>query len=226
MNVILFGASGMVGQGALLECLDDPAVQRVLAVVRRPTGRVSPKLDEVVVSDFTDFSAVESRFAGYDTCLFCLGVSAAGLNEAEYRRVTYDYTLAAATTLARVAPGLTFCYVSGAGTDSSEQGWQMWGRVKGKTENDLLKLPLGAAYMFRPGYIQPTRGVTSSTGWYRAIYSTVGWLYPAVAALFPTSVMTSATLGKALIAAAKRGAPKKVLEATDIIELARQAGAS
>lgn len=225
VKIILFGATGMVGQGALLECLDDPEVERVLAVVRRPTGKAHEKLDELVVKDFTDYSAVEDRLRGYDACLFCLGVSAAGMTEAEYRRVTYDYTLAAARTLARLNPVLTFCYVSGSGTDSTEKGRQMWARVKGKVENDLLALPLGAAYMFRPGYIQPVRGVVSSTRLYRAIYATVGWTYPLLAKAFPESLLTSSTLGRALLVAAKRGAPKRVLEAADINALVPRAPA-
>lgn len=216
VRIILFGATGMVGQGALLECLDDPEVERVLAVVRRPTGKTHEKLDELVVTDFTDYTSVEDRLRGYDACLFCLGVSAAGMTEAEYRRVTYDYTLAAARTLARLNPSLTFCYVSGQGTDSTEKGWQMWARVKGKVENDLLALPLGAAYMFRPGYIQPVRGVVSTVGFYRAAYATVGWAYPLLSKAFPASLMTSSDLGRALLVAAKRGAPKRVLEAPDI----------
>jgi len=141
------------------------------------------------------------------------------MKEAAYRTITYDYALAAAKTLSKANPSLTFCYVSGAGTDSTERGFQMWARVKGKTENDLLALPMAGAFMFRPGYIQPVRGVTSATGWYRTIYAIVGWLYPAVSAMFPKSVMTSETLGKALIRAAKHGAPKRVLEPRDIIEL-------
>jgi uncharacterized protein YbjT (DUF2867 family) len=225
VKIILFGATGMVGQGTLLECLDDPEVERVLAVVRRPTGKAHEKLEELVVKDFTDYSAVEARLRGYDACLFCLGVSAAGMKEQEYRRITYDYTLAAAKTLARLNPALTFCYVSGAGTDSSEKGWQMWARVKGKVENDLLALPLGAAFMFRPGFIQPVRGVVSSTGWYRAIYAAAGWMYPALSRVFPKSLLTSATLGRALLVAAKHGAPKRVLEAADIHALVAPAGA-
>jgi uncharacterized protein YbjT (DUF2867 family) len=216
VHVILFGATGMVGQGALLECLDDPDVERVLAVVRRRTGTTHAKLEELFVNDFTDYAAVEDRLRGYDACLFCLGVSAAGRTEAEYRRVTYDYTLAAARTLARLSPSISFCYVSGSGTDSTEKGRSMWARVKGKVENDLLALPLGAAYMFRPGYIQPVRGVVSSTRLYRAIYAAVGWMYPVLSKAFPESVLTSATLGRALLVAAKRGAPKRVLEPADI----------
>jgi len=216
VRIILFGATGMLGQGALLECLDDPEVERVLAVVRRPTGTTHDKLEELVVKDFTNYSAVEERLHPYDACLFCLGVSAAGMKDADYRLVTYDYTLAAARTLARLNPALTFCYVSGSGTDSTEKGWQMWARVKGKVENDLLALPLGAAYMFRPGYVQPVRGVVSSTRLYRAVYAAVGWAYPTLAKVFPASMMTSSSLGRAMLVAAKRGASKHVLEAADI----------
>jgi uncharacterized protein YbjT (DUF2867 family) len=225
MKIILFGATGMVGQGALLECLDDPEVERVLAVVRRPTGKTHEKLEELVVKDFTNYSDVEDRLRGYDACLFCLGVSAVGMTEAEYRRVTYDYTLAAAQTLARLNPDLTFCYVSGSGTDSTEKGRQMWARVKGKVENDVLALPLGAAYMFRPGYIQPVRGVVSSIGLYRSIYAAVGWAYPLLAKVFPRSLLTSSSLGRALLEAAKHGAPKRVLEAADINALVPRAPA-
>lgn len=225
VKIILFGATGMVGQGALLECLDDPEVERVLAVVRRPTGKTHEKLDELVVKDFSDYSTVEDRLRGFDACLFCLGVSAAGMAEAEYRRVTYDYTLAAARTLARLNPALTFCYVSGQGTDSTEKGWQMWARVKGKVENDLLALPLGGAYMFRPGYIQPVRGVASTVGLYRAAYATIGWAYPLLSKALPRSLMTSSDLGRALLVAAKRGAPKRVLEASDINALVPRAPA-
>jgi uncharacterized protein YbjT (DUF2867 family) len=225
VKIILFGATGMVGQGTLLECLDDPEVERVLAVVRRPTGKTHEKLEELVVKDFTDYAAVEDRLRGYDACLFCLGVSAAGMKEEAYRHVTYDYTLAAAKALARLNPALTFCYVSGAGTDSTEKGWQMWARVKGKVENDLLALPLGAAFMFRPGFIQPVRGVVSSTGWYRAIYAAAGWMYPVLSKAFPESLMTSSILGRALLVAAKRGAPKRVLEAADINAMVPRASA-
>jgi uncharacterized protein YbjT (DUF2867 family) len=221
MKVILFGATGMVGQGTLLECLDDPGVERVLAVVRRPTGRSHPKLVELVHQDFSDYSAAESQLQGYDACFFCLGVSAAGLSEAEYTKITYDYTLAAARTLARLNPQLVFCYVSGQGTDSTGKSWQMWARVKGRTENDLLALPLGGAYMFRPGFIQPVRGVVSSTGWYRVMYAIIGPLYPLLSRLFPRALVTSAELGQALLRTARQAAPKKILAAADIAALAR-----
>jgi uncharacterized protein YbjT (DUF2867 family) len=223
MKIVLFGATGMIGQGVLLESLDDPQVEKVLAVVRRPTGRSHPKLAELVHENFADFSAVESQLVGYDACLFCLGVSAAGLEEAAYSRITYDYTLAAAKTLSRLNPKLVFCYVSGSGTDSSEKGWQMWARVKGRTENALLALPLAGAYMFRPGYIQPVRGVVSSTRLYRAMYTMFGPAYPVLSRLFPHSLLTSASLGRALLRAARVGAAKKILEPRDINELAAAA---
>src|SRR6267378_2721490 len=167
MRVILFGATGMVGQGVLRECLINPAVERVLAVGRSATGQQHAKLRELVLQDFLDFSAVTGELTGYDACFFCLGVSSAGMTEAAYRRVTYDVTLAAARSLATINPAMTFIYVSGARTDSSERGRSMWARVKGQTENALLRLPFKSAYMFRPAAIQPLHGITSKTRWYR-----------------------------------------------------------
>ena len=171
---------------------------------------------EIVHRDFSDFSGIADQLAGYDACFFCLGVSAAGMNEAEYYRMTYEITIAAAQTLVERNPGMTFVYVSGAGTDSSERGRSRWARVKGKTENDLLRMPFGAAYMFRPGYIQPRYGIRSKTGWYRAMYAVVTPLYPLLRWLFPKSVITTEQLGRAMIAVAKRGAPKRILETADI----------
>ena len=171
MKVILFGATGMVGQGVLRECLIDAGVESVLAVGRSPTGQQHPKLHEIVHGDFTDFSAIESELSGYDACFFCLGVSSLGMDAERYRHLTYDITMAAATTLARLNPGMVFIYVTGRGTDSTEQGSLRWARVKGKTENDLLKLPFKAAYMFRPGGIQPLHGMRSKTGWINAVYA-------------------------------------------------------
>ena len=159
MKVILFGATGMVGQGVLRECLIDAGVTEVLAVGRSPTGVQHAKLHEILHDDFTDFSKIESQLAGYDACFFCLGVSSIGMDPERYRHLTYDVTMAAAKTLARLNPGMVFTYVTGKGTDSTEQGPLRWARVKGKTENDLLKLPFKAAYMFRPSGIQPLHGV-------------------------------------------------------------------
>jgi uncharacterized protein YbjT (DUF2867 family) len=216
MKVILFGASGMVGQGVLRECLLDPDVEGVLSIVRAPTGRVDPKLRELVHRDFFDFSAIENQLTGYDACFFCLGVSSAGMKEADYRRVTYDITLAAGRTLARLTPAMTFIYVSGAGTDSSEKGSTMWARVKGKTENDLLGLPFKAAYMFRPGAIVPLYGARSKTKFVQALHTVLKPVLPALYALFPKYVTTTEQVGRAMLTAAKRGAPKPILETSDI----------
>jgi uncharacterized protein YbjT (DUF2867 family) len=220
MKVILFGATGMVGQGVLRECLLDPEVESVLAIGRRGTGQTHEKLREIVHQDFFDFSAIESQLAGYDACFFCLGVSSAGMKEEEYRRLTYDITLAAAQALARQNPGtMTFLYVSGTGTDSSEKGRTMWARVKGETENALLRLPFKAAYMLRPGYIQPLHGITSSTKWTRVLYAVMGPLYPVWKTLFPKYVTTTEQLGRAMIHVAKHGAPQPILENQDLARL-------
>ncbi|MEU8318704.1 NAD(P)H-binding protein [Nonomuraea sp. NPDC048881] len=208
MRVIIFGATGMVGRGVLRECLLDERVTAVLTVGRSPTGTVHPKLRELLHADLSDLSAVEGELAGYDACFFCLGVSAAGMSEQEYRRITYDYTLAAGTTLARLSPSSTFVYVSGAGTDA--HGRAMWARVKGATENALLALPFHA-YMFRPGYIQPMHGVTSRTRWYRLAYVVAAPLYPLLRRLFPASVTTTERIGQAMITVAERGAPERIL---------------
>jgi uncharacterized protein YbjT (DUF2867 family) len=170
MKVILFGATGMVGQGVLRECLLDAGVASVLAVGRSPTGQRHAKLNEIVHDNFLDYSAIESQLTGCDACFFCLGVSSVGMDEERYRHLTYDITLAAARTLAKLNPRMVFVYVTGRGTDSTEQGRLMWARVKGKTENDLLKLPFRAAYMFRPAGIQPLHGIRSKTAWYQAVY--------------------------------------------------------
>jgi len=216
MKVILFGATGMVGQGVLRECLLDPDVEQILSIVRTATGRREPKLRELVRNDFFDFSRVENDLAGYDACFFCLGVSSAGMNEADYRRVTYDIALSAARTLARINPAMTFIYVSGMGTDSSENGSSMWARVKGKTENDLLGLRFKAAYMFRPAAIVPLHGIKSKTKLYQFFYTVLGPVLPVMYKAFPQYVTTSEQLGRAMLTVAKRGAPKSVLENPDI----------
>src|SRR4030088_892232 len=174
MKVVLFGASGMVGQGVLRECLLDGGVESVLAVGRSLSGQTHAKLREIVHNDFLDFSGIESELAGFDACFFCLGVSSVGMSEERYRHLTYDITLAAAKTLAKLNPQMVFVYVTGRGTDSSERGRSMWARVKGKTENDLLKLPFKAAYMFRPAYIHPVHGVTPKLPAYRVLLSVIG----------------------------------------------------
>lgn len=217
INAILTGATGMVGEGVLHECLRHPAVTSLLVIGRRPCGVRHEKLKEIIHDDFFDFSGIESQLHGYNACYFCLGASSVGKNEADYTRITYDLTMALARPLARINPGLTFCYVSGAGTDSSEQGRSMWARVKGKTENDLLKLPFKAAYMFRPGYIQPTPGLKNTLPAYKFFAP----LYPLWKTLFPKYVTTLEEIGLAMIHAVTNGYEKPVLECRDIRRLAQ-----
>jgi uncharacterized protein YbjT (DUF2867 family) len=219
MKVILFGATGMVGQGVMRECLIDPKVETVLAVGRSPTGVQNAKLREIVHDNFLDFSAIESQLAGYDACFFCLGVSSVGMSEERYRHLTYDITLGAATTLSRLNPGMVFVYVTGQGTDSTEQGRLMWARVKGKTENDLLKLPFKAAYMFRPAGIQPLHGVRSRTAWVQAIYVVASPLLTWLDRVAPKYMTTTEQVGRAMIKVARDGYPKPVLESEDINRL-------
>jgi uncharacterized protein YbjT (DUF2867 family) len=219
MDVVLFGATGMVGQGVLRECLLDPQVHRVLSVGRSATLQQHPKLREIHRADLFDFSDIKPELSGYDACFFCLGVSAAGKTEEEYRHVTYDITLAAATTLVRLNPQMTFIYVSGSGTDSTERGRTMWARVKGSTENALLRLPFKAAYMFRPAGIQPMHGETSKTRLYRVFYAIAPPLFPLLRRLFPRYMTTTEQIGTAMIAAARNGAPNEILETEDINRL-------
>jgi uncharacterized protein YbjT (DUF2867 family) len=221
MKAILFGATGMIGQGVLRECLLDPEVESVVAVVRRPTGKRHEKLREIVPSDFFDFSSLEGDLSGFDACFFCLGVSSAGMSEAEYRRVTYDVTMAAARVLAKWNPGMTFLYMSGAGADSTESGRAMWARVKGATENALRRLPFKAAYVLRPAYIQPLDGIVSRTKWTRLLYAVMGPLYPLWKTSFPKHVTTTEELARAMIRVAKRGASKPILESADFAEVLR-----
>lgn len=219
MRVIIFGATGMVGQGVLRECLIDPGVTHVVAVGRSPTGVRSAKLTEIMHGDFWDYSAIESQLTGFDACFFCLGVSSIGMSEERYRHLTYDLTLAAATTLARLNPQMTFTYVTGAGTDSTEQGSRMWARVKGKTENDLLKLPFRAAFMFRPGAIQPLHGIRSKTAWVQAVYTATWPLWSVLRRISPRLVTSTEQMGRAMIHVARAGFPRKVLEMKDINSL-------
>jgi uncharacterized protein YbjT (DUF2867 family) len=220
MNVVIFGATGMVGKGVLVECLDDARVEHVLLVSRHPTDVSHPKIREIVHADFTDFGSLKATFAELDACFYCLGVTAVGLSESQYHHLTYDLALAAATTLAAAsADRLTFCYVSGEGTDSTERGRTMWARVKGKTENALLRLPFKAAFMFRPGYIQPLRGIRSKTRWYQAFYDVAGPLYPLLRRMFPRYVTTTANIGRAMIRVAAAGSSKQILSSADINQL-------
>lgn len=211
MKVIVYGASGMVGQGVLRECLLDPEITRVLVVGRRSLGRQHGKLSEIVLPDLADQSTVD--FTGYDACFFCLGVSSAGMSEDAYRHVTYDMTMAAANPLHEANPDACFIYVSGVGTDSTEQGRTMWARVKGKTENDLLKL-FPNAYMFRPGVIEPTHGATSSTTVYRIGYTLLRPVFPLIRRM--KSVTSTDRIGKAMIALARHGGDRRILYPRDI----------
>ena len=217
MKVIIFGATGMVGQGVLREALAAPDVERVVAVVRTPAGLQHPKLTELVHDDFTSFAGLDEQLRGFDACFYCLGVSAASMSEPEYRRVTYDFTVAAATELARLNPNMVFIYVSGAGTDSTAQGRSMWARVKGETENALLRLPFRASFMFRPAYIHPAHGERSRTRGYRILYGATGWLFPLLRRLFPRAVTTTEELGRAMLRVAREGAPNQRLENSDIV---------
>jgi uncharacterized protein YbjT (DUF2867 family) len=216
MNVILFGATGMVGQGVLRECLLDPDVHQILSIVRTPSGQQHPKLRELVHADFFNYSDIEPELTGFDACFFSLGVSSAGMPEAQYKHLTYDLTLAAAATLAKLNPQMIFVYVSGAGTDSTERGRIMWARVKGKTENDLLKLPFRAAYMFRPGIIQPLHGIKSKTRVYQFFYSAFKPIFPLLKSVFPQSLNTTEQVGRAMLQVAKHGFPLPTLETKDI----------
>jgi uncharacterized protein YbjT (DUF2867 family) len=219
MKVLLFGATGMIGQGVLRECLLDPRVTQVRSIVRRPSGQLHPKLKEILHEDFLDFTSSEGDLSGLDACLWCLGMTSAGLTEEAYRRVTVDLTLAAATTLSRLNPAMTFCFVSGAGSDSTEQGRIMWARVKGQAENAVRRLPFKAVYVFRPGFIRPLHGITSRTTLYRILYRVMGPFLPLLRLVAPDSITTTERLAKAMIQAALEGAPKSVLEMADINRL-------
>ena len=219
MKVLLFGASGMVGQGVLRECLLDSNVDKVVTVVRKSIGRKHEKLTELVQPDLATLGSLEPQLKGFDACFFCVGVSALGMSEEEYTRVTYDLALGVARTLLRTSPDLTFVYVSGAGTDSSEKGRMMWARVKGRTENALLSLPFRAAYMFRPGVIMPLYGIRSSTRWYNVAYAVIRPIYPLLRRVAPTLITTTEQLGRAMLAVARKGYATHVLEMADINRL-------
>ena len=219
MKVVIFGATGMIGQGVLRECLLDPDVHSVLSIVRSATAQSDPKLRELVHKDLLDCSAVEDQLSDLDACFFCLGVSSAGMSEEEYRHITYGLTMAAAQTLARLNPGMTFIYVSGAGTDSTGKSRNMWARVKGQTENALLGRPFRAAYMFRPGVIVPLHGIQSRTRVYQLFYKLAGPILPWMQRRWPNQITTTEKLGRAMLNAAKHGAPKRVLESPDIAAL-------
>lgn len=221
MKAILFGASGMIGKGVLLECLDHPQVEQVLAVGRSKVETEHPKLRQIIHQDFTDFSGIESELKGYDACFFCLGISAAGMKEADYRKITYDFTMAAAKTLHKLNPEMIFTYVSGQGTDSTEKGRMMWARVKGKVENNLLALGFKRAVMFRPGVIIPRRGIKSKTKSYQLMYDYLGWLLKIIEKFAPDSVTDTTKIGRAMINVHLKGTNQKILHAKDINALAQ-----
>ena len=212
MKVIITGATGMVGEGVMLECLENPAVDEVLLVSRRPYGASNPKLKECIASDFMNLSAVADQLRGYDACFFCAGVSSVRKNEAEYTRLTYDLTLNFAQTLANLNPGMVFVYVSGAMTDSSEKGRVMWARVKGRTENALTRCGFRGVYNFRPGMMRAMRGQKNLPGLYKAL----GWLFPIMRAVTPNQVSTLRDVGRAMIRCVTQGYPKPILEVRDI----------
>jgi uncharacterized protein YbjT (DUF2867 family) len=215
INAILFGSTGMIGKGVLLECLENELVESVLIINRQSVEISHPKLREVIHSDFFDLTNLAGEMTGYNTCFFCLGVSSAGIAENEYHKITYDLTLNAASTLLKLNKEMTFCYISGAGTDSTEKGITMWARVKGKTENALLSMPFGQAYMFRPAFIQPLNGIKSKTRLYNAMYTVFSPLY-FILKHFDSIVTNTETVGKAMIYTVFNGYDKNILENKDI----------
>lgn len=216
LNVIVTGASGMVGEGVLLECINHPDIASILVVGRRPCGTTHPKVKEIIHNDFFNLAPIAAELKGYDACFFCLGVSSVGMKEPEFTKFTYTLTMHFANTV--VNPNMVFCYVSGAGTDSTEKGGQMWARVKGKTENDLAKLPFKRVYNFRPGVMKPTPGMKNTL----SAYKYVGWLYPIIKFLMPNRASTLAEVGQAMIIVATKGFSKQTVEVKDVIDLAKR----
>jgi len=215
LNVILFGATGHIGQGVLIECLEDPRISKVHVIGRKSIGKTHTKIQETIHSDFLDYSDIEDQLTGYDACFFCLGVSSVGLREDQYRRITYDYAMAAARVLVRLNPQMTFCFISGAGTDATLESRMMWARVKGQTENDLKTLPFKQVYLMRPAFIQPKKGVRTNY----TMYKILGPLFPLLKSLMPKWVTTTEEVGQAMIHAVVSGYDTQTLENRDIIKL-------
>lgn len=224
-KVIITGGTGMVGKGVLLECLDHPFVEQVLSIGRTPLGINHSKLKELIISNFDNYSNVKDQLAGYDACYLCMGVSAAGLSEEQYYKLTHDYTLALAMTLVNINPEMTCTYVSGQGTDSTEKGRTMWARVKGKTENDILKLGFKQAFAFRPGAIIPLRGIEPSSKMYRFLITYLTWLIKFIKKLAPNAVVDTTQVGLAMINATLYGFEKNIITPKDIIQLSSQSDA-
>ncbi|MFX3635931.1 MAG: NAD-dependent epimerase/dehydratase family protein [Candidatus Pristimantibacillus sp.] len=218
ISVIITGATGMVGEGVLHECLIHPDVERILLINRRPCGLSHPKLKEIVQADLFDLSSVESQLSDYQACFYCLGVSSVGMSEAEYSRITYDLTLYVAGLLSRLNPEMVFCYVTGEGTDQTEQGKSMWARVKGRTENHLLQLPFKRAYMFRPGYIHPIKGLNNA----HRYYAVLSWIYPILRRLMPKYVISLSELGRAMITLVNEGYEASILTSKDMEEIVKR----
>jgi nucleoside-diphosphate-sugar epimerase len=216
IKAIITGSTGMVGEGVLLECLNSADIEQVLVINRKPGGISHPKLKEIIHGDFFNLAPIESQLAGYNACFFCLGISSVGISKEDYKRTTYDLTMNVGQVLARLNPDLTFCYITGAGTDSTEKGSQAWARVKGATENALIKL-FKNAYMFRPGFMKATEGQKNL----KSLYKYFAWVYPIGRALFPGGFCTLQEVGRAMINAATKGYTKKVIEVKDIVELAK-----
>jgi len=212
LKVILTGATGMVGEGVLQECLLNPDVEKILVINRKPCGVSNPKLEEIIHENFYDISPITEQLKGYNACFFCLGISSIGMKEAQYFSITYTLTLDFAHKLAAANPEITFCYISGTSTDSTEKGRMMWARVKGKTENDLIKLPFKAVYNFRPGFLQPFKGAKNVNKYFVLI----GFIYPFLRWISPKYFLTLQELGKAMIYASTKGYEKKILEVSDI----------
>ncbi len=217
IRVLITGVTGMVGEGVLHECLQHTQIEYVLVINRKPCGVSHPKLQEIIHSDFNDLSSIENKLTNYDACFFCLGVSSIGMKEAEYYSLTHDLTIHIATTVFKLNPKMTFCYVSGVGTDSTEKGNSMWARVKGKTENHLMQIGFKHTFAFRPGYMHPTKGLKNTLNY----YSYLSWLYPVFRFIFPKYVSTLKELGLAMINVVIKGYPKSVLEVNDIVKIAK-----
>ena len=218
LKVLLTGATGMVGEGVLHECLQHEQVEKILVINRRSCGVQHPKLEEIIHEDSFDITPIADKLAGYTTCFFCLGVSSVEMKESDYHRLTYTLTLSFAETLVKKNPGMIFCYISGRGTDSTEKGKLMWARVKGKTENDLMTLPFKNVYAFRPGYMHPTKGLKNTLKGYKYL----SWLYPFLRTFFPKSVSTLKELGQAMIQIGLNGYTKNIIEVKDIVQLAKE----